>query len=101
MRGVKCNYVVEATHEYHYNKIRVRFEDGQVKLVDLASHLDGEIFEPLMGPEYFRRFTVNWDIDTITWPNDADFSPDFLYEIGIEDSEQSSAGRGVSAAREP
>ena len=86
--------VVEATH-------KVRFKDGQVTLVDLASHLDGEIFEPLKDPEYFRRFTVNQDIDTITWPNGADFCPDFLYEIGTQHSEQSCAGGGVSAAREP
>jgi len=59
------HYVVEATHDCDY-KIKVRFEDGQVRLVDLASHLDGRIFEPLKDPEYFRRFTVNQDIDTIT-----------------------------------
>ena len=82
------HYVVEATYVSDY-KIKVQFEDGQVKLVDLTRHLDGPIFEPLKDPEYFRRFTVNQDIDTITWPNDADFSPDFLYEIGIEVSEQS------------
>jgi len=82
------HYVVETTYVSDY-KIKVQFEDGQVKLVDLAPHLDGPIFEPLKDPEYFRRFTVNQDIDTITWPNDADFSPDFLYEIGIEVSEQS------------
>jgi len=31
---------------------------------------------------FFKRFAVNYDIDTVVWPNGADFSPDFLYEIG-------------------
>lgn len=94
------HYVVEATYVAEH-KIMVRFENDQVKLVDLALHLDGPIFEPLKDPEYFRRFKVNPDIDTITWPNDADFSPDFLYEIGMDISEQSAARDAVSAAREP
>ena len=75
------HYVTEARHVAGH-KIKVRFEDGQTKLVDLGSHLDGPIFEPLRDPAYFRRFTVNSEIDTVVWPNNADFSPDFLYEIG-------------------
>ena len=93
------HYVVEATYESDY-KIKVRFETGQVKEVDLASHLDGPIFEPLKDPQYFRCFAVNRDIDTVTWPNNADFSPDFLYEIGTEVSEQANARGGVSTRRE-
>jgi hypothetical protein len=53
----------------------------------------------LRDPAYFRRFTVNPEIDTIVWPNNADFSPDFLYEIGQEVSEQPAERDGVSAAR--
>ncbi|MBI5603396.1 MAG: DUF2442 domain-containing protein [Deltaproteobacteria bacterium] len=82
------HYVTEATYLSDY-KLMVRFENGQEKMVDLALHLDGPVFEPLKDPQYFRRFTVNPDINTVTWPNDADFSPDFLYEIGINLSEQS------------
>jgi hypothetical protein len=58
------------------------FEDNIVRLVDLKSHLDGEIFEPLMNIDYFKNVRINPDIDTIVWSNEADFSPDFLYEIG-------------------
>jgi len=75
------HWVIDASYAGGY-KIRVRFEDGQERIVDLSSHLDGPVFEPLKDPSYFQRFSVNRDIDTIVWPNDADFSPDFLYEIG-------------------
>jgi len=93
------HYVVEVTYESGY-KIKVRFETGQVKVVDLSSHLDGPIFEPLKDLQYFRRFAVNTDIDTVAWPNNADFSPDFLYEIGVEVNEEAAARGGVSTTRE-
>ena len=63
-------------------KLRLRFENNEYKLVDLHPHLDGKIFEPLKDVPYFKSVTLNKDIDTIVWPNNADFSPDFLYEIG-------------------
>jgi hypothetical protein len=43
--------------------------------------LDGPVFEPLKNPAYFRLFRLNPDLDTVVWPNNADFSPDFLYSI--------------------
>lgn len=58
------------------------FEDDSVRLANLEPHLDGEVFEPLRDIEYFRTFRVNPELDTVVWPNGADFSPDFLYEIG-------------------
>jgi len=81
------HYVIDAIYvEGH--KLKVRFETDETKLVDLAPHLDGPIFEPLKDVAYFRSFRVSRDIDTVAWPNDADFSPDFLYEIGQPVSEQ-------------
>lgn len=63
-------------------KLKLTFEDGSVKFVDLEPYLDGEIFEPLKDINYFKRVHVNPDIDTIVWENGADLSPDFLYEVG-------------------
>ncbi len=81
------HFVADASYVVDH-KIKVQFENGDVKLVDLEPHLDGPIFQPLKSPAYFKSFSVNHEIDTITWPNDADFSPDFLYEIGAMISEQ-------------
>lgn len=64
-------------------KLLLTFENRVVKLVDLEPYLDGEIFEPLKDIDYFKTVRVNPDIDTIVWGNDADVSPDFLYEIGV------------------
>jgi hypothetical protein len=63
-------------------RLRLEFADGIEKIVDLASHLDGEVFEPLKDIEYFKTVQINPEIDTIVWDNEADFSPDFLFEIG-------------------
>jgi len=65
-------------------KLSLTFEDGSLRRVDLRPFLGGEIFQPLKDIEYFKKVRVNRDIDTIVWPNGADFSPDFLYEIGVE-----------------
>ena len=63
-------------------KLELKFENNECKVVDLQLHLDGKVFEPLKDISYFKLVTLNKDIDTIVWPNNADFSPDFLYEIG-------------------
>jgi len=81
------HYVIDASYVGGY-KLKIRFDNGETRVVDLSDHLDGPVFEPLKDLPYFRRFTVNHDIDTVVWPNDADFSPDFLYEIGETVSEQ-------------
>ena len=77
------HFVKDVAYVSEY-KLLLTFEDGVVKLVDLKPYLDGEVFEPLKDVEYFKSVRVNSDIDTIVWDNDADFSPDFLYEIGVE-----------------
>jgi len=64
-------------------KLLLTFEDGSLRQVDLAPHLDGEVFEALKDMSSFKTVHLNSDLDTIVWNNGADMSPDFLYEIGI------------------
>ena len=75
------HFVRNVTYLKNY-KLRLTFEKNVVKIVDLKDHIDGEIFEPLKDLKYFKKVKINSDIDTIVWPNEADFSPDFLFEIG-------------------
>jgi hypothetical protein len=60
--------------------IWLRFGDGTEGEVDLAGELEGPIFEPLRDPVYFRLFTLNPSVHTISWPNGADLAPEFLHE---------------------
>jgi hypothetical protein len=61
-------------------KVRLAFSDGAVGVVDLESELWGEVFEPLRDPEQFRRFRLDTELNTVTWPSGADLAPEFLYE---------------------
>ena len=83
-------WVVGATYIGGY-KLKIKFDNGEIKVVDLKPHLGGPIFEPLKRLDFFKSFRVDKDIDTVVWPNNADFSPDFLYEIGQKVSEQDAA----------
>jgi len=58
--------------------VHIRFADGQQGEVDLGSELHGEIFEPLRNPTFFIQFQVHPELGTLTWPNGADFAPEFL-----------------------
>jgi hypothetical protein len=63
-------------------RLRLWFNDGQVKDVDLINALYGKVFEPLKNQDLFRQVAINPDTGTVEWPNGADFAPEYLYEIG-------------------
>ncbi len=59
--------------------VRLRFDDGTEKEVDLGPYLCGPVFEPLRDPDRFREVYVDEELGTIVWPNGADICPDVLY----------------------
>ena len=62
--------------------LRLEFNDGAVREVDLSDELHGEVFAPLREPGFFAQATVNPETGTIEWPNGADFAPEFLARNG-------------------
>jgi len=69
--------------EAHYRgdyRIWLKFADGIEGEVDLEDELWGEMFEPLKDKARFAAFTLNEELETIVWPNGADFAPEFLYQ---------------------
>jgi hypothetical protein len=76
-------HVTEVTYLKEY-LLRIGFDNGVVKDVDLQAELYGQVFEPLKEVELFKQVAVNPETKTIEWPNGADFAPEFLYEIGQE-----------------
>lgn len=72
--------IIKAEYIDNY-RIKLWFNDGKVKIVDLADSLNGLVSEPLRELEFFRKFTIKFN--TIEWENGADFAPEYLYEIGL------------------
>ncbi|MFB0535326.1 MAG: DUF2442 domain-containing protein [Anaerolineae bacterium] len=59
-------------------RVRLEFEDGTQKELDLEPYLHGPIFEPIRSdPAVFRSVKVEGG--TIAWDNGADIDPDVLY----------------------
>jgi hypothetical protein len=59
------------------HKVWLRFSDGKEGEVDLQNELQGRVFEPLKKINYFREFSLEGH--TLTWPNGADFAPEYLH----------------------
>ena len=70
--------LVEAKYKDDYT-IWIRFADGVAGEVNLEADLWGEVFEPLKALSEFRKFKVDEELQTLVWPNGADFAPEFLY----------------------
>ena len=60
--------------------IWLRFRDGTAGEIDLGRELYGTVFEPLLDPAVFGQFQIHPEFHTLTWPNGADFAPEFLHD---------------------
>jgi len=60
--------------------LNLKFEDGLEREVDLESILEGEIYGPLRDKFFFSKVVIDPEIQTITWPNGADFDPAVLHD---------------------
>ena len=66
------------------HSLRLLFNNGVQKRVNVWPLLDGPIFEPLRDPAYFARGTLDPVAGTVVWPNEADFAPEALHELEAE-----------------
>jgi hypothetical protein len=57
--------------------LRVSFDDGLTRHVDLSEDLWGPVFEPLKDPAFFGQVFV--DHGTVAWPNGVDLDPLVLH----------------------
>ena len=69
----------EAKYKGDY-RIWLRFADGVEGEVNLEAELWGEVFQPLKDKSRFAEFSLDEELETVVWPNGADFAPEFLYQ---------------------
>lgn len=70
---------VTAAEAISDHELRLRFNDGLVREVDMAPMMWGELGEPLHDPAFFRRVRVDEDSRTVAWPNGFEPDPDVLH----------------------
>jgi hypothetical protein len=58
----------------------VRFEDDSEQTIDFLPVLAVELYGPLRDPELFNQVRIDSEVDTLVWPNGADFDPATLYD---------------------
>lgn len=61
-------------------RLKLKFDNGKVKVIDLEDELRGakNNFRDLKDISYFKK--VKCDGFSIIWPNDIDFCPNWLYK---------------------
>ncbi|MFH1289059.1 MAG: DUF2442 domain-containing protein [bacterium] len=62
-------------------KLRISFDNGEVRIFDMSPHLDLGIFKELKNTTYFRHVKPRYG--TIAWPHGQDICPDTLYQESI------------------
>ena len=74
------NPSVKAAEALGNYKLKVHFDNGEVKEFDVSPFLEKGIFVELKDEEYFSQVSVAFG--AVQWPNEQDFSNDTLYLMG-------------------
>lgn len=61
-------------------RLRVGFDDGSTRDIDLEPILEGELYGPLRDRAVFNSVEVDPEVHTLVWPNGADFDPAILHD---------------------
>ena len=60
--------------------LRVRFDDETERIIDFQPILSGELYSPLRDPALFNQVQLDPEVQTLVWPNGADFDPAILHD---------------------
>ena len=65
--------------------LRLRFDDGTEQTVDFRPVLAGELYGPLRRAELFNQVRIDPEVETLVWPNGADFDPATLHDWPVHE----------------
>lgn len=60
--------------------LRVQFDDQSEQVINFEPVLYGELFGPLRELALFNQVTIDPEVQTLVWPNGADFDPATLHD---------------------
>lgn len=60
--------------------LRLGFDDNTEQPIDFRPILAGELYGPLRNLELFNDVRIDAEVETLVWPNGADFDPATLHE---------------------
>ena len=60
--------------------LRVGFDDSTEQVIDFQPVLSGELFGPLRDLTVFNQVRIDPEVNTLVWPNGADFDPATLHD---------------------
>ena len=60
--------------------LRVTFDDTTTQVIDFAPILAGELYGPLRDASLFNQVRLDPEVQTLVWPNGADFDPATLHD---------------------
>ncbi|MGI8741300.1 MAG: DUF2442 domain-containing protein [Bryobacteraceae bacterium] len=60
--------------------LRIQFDDRTEQTVNFKPVLAGELYEPLRDLELFNQVGIDCEVETLVWPNGADFDPATLHD---------------------
>ncbi len=61
--------------------LRLAFDNGTEKVVDVLPLLNGPVFRPLQNVTAFAEVRLDPIARTVVWPNGADLAPEALYSL--------------------
>lgn len=71
--------LIDARHAGAH-RVWLRFDDGLTGEIDLEDELWGPVFDSLKDVTKFSQLRADPELETVVWPNGADFAPEFLHD---------------------
>jgi hypothetical protein len=60
--------------------LRVAFDDDTQQTIDFEQVLAGDLYRPLKDLALFNQVRIDPEVNTLVWPNGADFDPETLHD---------------------
>ena len=71
--------IVSATYKGEY-KIELTFDDGKKGVADFSKYVNrGGVFNRFKDINFFKNFTINYELGILTWQGEIDVAPETLY----------------------